>query len=1138
MHLNMGAVVVVGAGLSLDARFPLTPGLNTLVWDALDQSPSAEDAVARRLGVPSASGKLLVGDEWSKVSVAWEVIEADPEARLRLQRQFSTLDQERVKLASPAHEALARLIHAGVVEAVVSLNWDTALEAAYRRLYGVEVPADVLFKPHGDATQPEHDWTLPHENGRVPASVRDFVARLRAGHARTLVVIGYSEQDRTIVDELIRPLDATWRTIRVGPNATGAHDVHTPAEDALPMIAEDYARREDASAWHSVVFGGHRDIRAALRGERLDPRDTDACPPLAEVPILVDALLTDRAVVLNGPTGSGKSISAYQALRQLAQRGFEVVRLRDSARGLPPRMWVQGLRSFPHKKVLFIDDAQDMSPDAVRELCEAAEENTRVLVVGIDHVAGGVRTIRQGAGAAVARLAKWIRDEKTAMFPLVRELDDHVGNHADGPEFNRRIDVAAKKDTAWLFFYVLTGGWRRIRRQAVELRDAERADLAWLALSVAQIAGVDAGVSRDELAEYVGVLGKDSEWMGRVLVTLEARRLVIEVDGRLRCPHLQTAYRVLNWMLHPPQWDPPNITRPHVPPIESANTDPTTSPPKRSSAATRVSATVDLSRTDQEADRDAACSLVRYALDSPATPRRGMSWLAGKSTAGDTRHMLEWKKVLGPDRNRMLALRALATPVDGDVAAAATLLADAISWGRDLAPLLTVPDHEARLREWLGTISPENAWALGDLVNSLYNVDMAYAQKVISHTDPARLAGLVPQGGWPQSASTGHALERFTCLGSSGFRTTVAQAMDAEAYADMLRNPDPAFWRTATLIEHVASADFPLALQLLRQAADRLARGFVGDPLVNWNDMHGMVMVLGYGPPFLRGGRRPPKEAGAAIRTFTRALDVVALARILSRPNELWGTYNFDELVSLLSESDPKTLRAVLDRVDMGAFEEALRSALKAPRTALYVALYLHERRPAEVHAMLDRLEPDLEVLDPFLAFMAPDIAVLSLRRALPLDLELDHHHWALAAQVVSRLASVDEQAAREVLQANAAAMGLGLEAKNHSDPWEGLRQFVPVCDRVAPGLMDHVIGALPEGSVAGWDRGLRRPVKYHGNRRPDVEPLVERASRAGGDAAREAAHLHRRFPSLRPSSEFPDARAPGDTMSTNWANQ
>lgn len=171
----------------------------------------------------------------------------------------------------------------------------------------------------------------------------------------------------------------------------------------------------------------------------------------------------------------------------------------------------------------------------------------------------------------------------------------------------------------------------------------------------------------------------------------------------------------------------------------------------------------------------------------------------------------------------------------------------------------------------------------------------------------------------------------------------------------MLRHPDPAFWRTPALIEYVAAASPSLALQLLKQAADWLAREFVKDPLAHWNDLYRMVMRLGYGPVFLRGGRRPPRESGPALRAFTRALDIEAVARTLSQPNHLWGHYNFDQCVSFLSECDPPTLFAALDRVDLGLFEDAPRLYSSDQRTALYVALHLNDRgRPRSTECSID----------------------------------------------------------------------------------------------------------------------------------------------------------------------------------------
>ena len=130
--LALGGVAVVGAGLSISNRFPATRGLTSLLWDALDTDVVARSTLAVAFGRDDTEAKYLVGDTWTDVEQAWAAVAGSTAARARFQNQFAKLDAERSAQPSIAHEALARLIHAGVIECVVSLNWDTALERAYR----------------------------------------------------------------------------------------------------------------------------------------------------------------------------------------------------------------------------------------------------------------------------------------------------------------------------------------------------------------------------------------------------------------------------------------------------------------------------------------------------------------------------------------------------------------------------------------------------------------------------------------------------------------------------------------------------------------------------------------------------------------------------------------------------------------------------------------------------------------------------------------------------------------------------------------------------------------------------------------------------------------------------------------------
>ncbi|UUU18963.1 hypothetical protein [Streptomyces sp. DSM 40750] len=131
-----------------------------------------------------------------------------------------------------------------------------------------------------------------------------------------------------------------------------------------------------------------------------------------------------------------------------------------------------------------------------------------------------------------------MRERAHEILPLVQALDDFVGDRAGDVPLSSRIDEAATKNSAWLFFHTLTGGWRRTERAALDLRTHDRADLLLLSLAVAQVAGVDAGVTADALEPYAHALGRDREWIDQGLQTLQDMRLTTMSDGVLRCAHL------------------------------------------------------------------------------------------------------------------------------------------------------------------------------------------------------------------------------------------------------------------------------------------------------------------------------------------------------------------------------------------------------------------------------------------------------------------------------------------------------------------------------------------------------------------------------------------------------------------------
>jgi hypothetical protein len=261
---------------------PLAGHLPPLIWQVLDRHEETLRSVCRELGIGASRAKAVIGDDPARTRTAFSHIAANVAARREFQTSFALLNQERTRALSVAHTALARLIYSRVVTQIISLNWDTLLEAAFENRYGIQINAQgvKLWKPHGDCAMPGADWVLPHEPGDIP---NDLVAGMNAfakERPRSLVIVGYSERDEVVVQRLISPLAARWRVFRISPNASGEGAIPMPASDALRALAESLCPEPELPGWSVVTFANQRGIEAAVAGERLGPQDVDCCPRL------------------------------------------------------------------------------------------------------------------------------------------------------------------------------------------------------------------------------------------------------------------------------------------------------------------------------------------------------------------------------------------------------------------------------------------------------------------------------------------------------------------------------------------------------------------------------------------------------------------------------------------------------------------------------------------------------------------------------------------------------------------------------------------------------------------------------------------------------------------------------------------
>jgi hypothetical protein len=299
------AVVLIGAGASYAAGMPLAGQLAPLVWHTLDQHPAVRQRVALLLGSGDGAAKTLIGDDTRAVRLAFREIGVDEVSRDTFQRAFANSDRDRRKHPSDAHDALARLVYAGLALRVVSLNWDTLLEAAFERRYGANINSQgrVLWKAHGDSSNPKGKWMLPSDDGFISEEIVADLESLALERPRVLLIVGYSSRDDTVVRRLVGPLATRWRVFRLSPSAAGEGAIQLTASEALVRIADTLCHSTEVLGWEFVSFDNQRGHFASAH-RTLDILNT-----------------VDTA----GPPGCGTSITAWRLARELNRAGWHVL---------------------------------------------------------------------------------------------------------------------------------------------------------------------------------------------------------------------------------------------------------------------------------------------------------------------------------------------------------------------------------------------------------------------------------------------------------------------------------------------------------------------------------------------------------------------------------------------------------------------------------------------------------------------------------------------------------------------------------------------------------------------------------------------------------------------------------------------
>lgn len=1042
------AIVVLGAGASYEAGMPLTGQLQPLVWHTLDEHPSVLDKVASILSVPRTSAKAIVGDDPDRVRLAFAQIATDSPSRRTFQHAFTSLNRDKSRTTSRAHDALAKVIYAKHVIRVVSLNWDTLLEMAFARRYGAGINGQgcLLFKPHGDCADPDTAWVLPHEEGRVSNTIVEDLTSLANERPRTLVIVGYSEQDEAVVRRLVDPLATRWRVFRLGPHADGEGAIRMVASEGLIGLAEMLPTDPEVSGWEFVTFEHQRGMEAAVAGERLGPRDVDSCPRLPHFESARRDLDLVHRVDVAGSPGCGKSITVWQLARELNRSGWHVLRP-TSPYPAEAGTLLSAVRASAWKSVLVVDDAQTLSDGFIHNLNELAKPQLRVITGTTDAMGEQPRSIRIPAQIAVEVLAAHYRSRRQELLPIVRRFDSSIGDEYARTPLEWRIDHAAESDTPWQFSFVLRGGWVQAREQLSALRDFDRADLLFVLVASRQLLSLDAGSHIEEIVADAQAMGHTEGWAVAGIDLLRKQNAILP-DDPLRCLHIRAAVVV----------------------IQSA-----------------------LAQRREDTFPMLLSVLRRMVYDQHASVR-GVYWLVEQVLCADA--FGYWR----PDEDKFFEPPKLEELLERLLASANPLAR------RDAALLISrLLAHQElskdklhgrfpTLRDWLEAATSDNCYALGQLVNYIGD-DAPYNELVRSMSPECLWRGV--QSSEPQDGyAWGHFLGRLSYAGGSDWRTRATQAVDGGAIQDLVgRFTTHDLDHLAEFIQGLASLDLDLGLECVRTALPSLRGGFEADAFKAYRATHDLQFtVLGHGLFIERRPSTAQKELSKKITDGIRPADIVTGINTCRFGD--WETYA--RLLSWVKADNHDKHRSIVSAVCWDDLERRSVGHWRHPprEFRLLLSSLTSEGQDEPVRSWIFEHVERIQRLDPILTGVSPESAIAVLRQGGIVDLA-GHNgsDWGVQQWALMRVAEMDIPAARGILEANQAHLVGRLSRLERIDV-EELPQFLTVVKELDASLLKRCIQMIDlESATQKWPRLLHEQDAKIRDRAMEVLRVIARHS-------------------------------------------
>lgn len=1025
------AIALLGAGISLDRGFPLNKHFQLLLWKSLNSDASALKELAEKLGQTLTNAKILIGDDPSKIDLAFNILAHSPDARRTFQYGFKKLNDENVKKPSSSHDIISELLHRRIIKMVISLNWDTLLETAYHRQYGGTLYPDWIKKPHGDAAHPDQNWVLPNERDHLPENIMQEISS-RAKDSGVLLIIGYSEKDEEIVSKIIKPLSNQWRVVRIGPHTTGENNIPFSAKEALPKLYECINLNPEVPGCEYINFDNQHDLRSALNGIGLGPADVNVCPRLPEVNIAKQQLETAGSSVIKGNMGSGKSLIAYQTAYDLSKDGWEILRFKKFTEKKEQLM--AHLSDLPNKSLLIIDNAQALDKNDISYILENVTDKLNVLIITTDENISRHDKIRVSSENAVYKIAEDFKNRQKELLPIIQKFDNHIGEGYLDIPLESRIDEAAKSsETPWQFNFILTAGWRRAAVEMNSLRENERFDLLLAVISIKQIVSLDIGSSLEWLETASGILGKDKSWIHRALQTLMDRRLIVE-GNTIRCPHVRFSEVVIDLVY----------------------------------------------RNRRDNYHEQLINLFRMALTEEIPSLKGVYWAFDSWISTEDSSYL-FKSIINSQTQVTIMTRCWAASSNEDINYASQVLSVLVSRYFDHIDDFIL--NSKQVAHWIEEADAKSVYGLGNLLNSLGRKDHGLTESIIDQTDPQIIADNLSQISVSDAYVWGYFLGRLVYAASQKWLMKLKDSIDTSALYSLLSDMEVNINDLSSLdelAEGISCLDHSLGIKLVDLASPKIASA-INSGIIKFQVIQNMIwFVLGFAPNFLRQDE-PSQEQKQIAYKLADAIDAESIAQFISHSKRRdWKKYA--ELIYFLEEVMPEKAMEIVDLIDFNELDETTKDMWGNPPSELIelVKAFVIQDDCEPARSWINHHSEEFINLNPVLTVIAPESAMDSLNQGYNLDLNLKSlFNWGFAYLTIKRLSNIDKKLASMVLKNNQQGITQGFEFKTSYSYYSGLseeiQKFIKITNDLTPGILKECLESIDPTIIrVSWVKRLK----------------------------------------------------------------